>query len=142
MEKAAVADVTAPQPVELVFRTPTIVVGDRVLDRLGVLLPLPTKKDGLPTFRGDVKESPTPSGQPHGEAKFVAVAKTLGWLQQQAPELKWQAVELGDDGLVLLRADGAKAIWGFSNKDEQPSGQKLARLKAWKGEALDLRKPN
>ncbi len=140
VERATVSDVTSDRPVALVFRTPTLVVGDRVLDRLGVLLPLPAKKDGLPTFRGDVMETTTPSGQPHSEAKFVAVAKTLGFLQQQAPELKWQAVELTDDGLVLIRADGEKAIWGFSKKDEPTPEQKLTRLKACKGEALDLRK--
>jgi hypothetical protein len=140
VEKATVGDVTSPRPVELVFRTPTLAVGDRVLDRLGVLLPLPTKKDGLPTFRGEVKQSAAPSGQPHGDAKIVAVAKIVGWMHQQAPEIKLQAVELTADGLVLIRADTAKAIWGFSKNDEPPPEQKLARLKAWKGETLDLRK--
>lgn len=140
VEKATVADMNAPQPVELVIRTPTLVVGDRVLDRLGVVLPLLAKKDGLPSYRGDVKQQPTPSGQPHGDVKVVTVTKTVGWLKQQAPELKWQAVEVTDDGLVLIRADGAKAIWGFSNKDEPSTEQKLARLNAWKGGTLDLRK--
>jgi hypothetical protein len=142
VEKASVGDVTVDRPVELVFRTPTLVVGERVLDRLGVLLPLPTKKDGLPMFRGVVKEQATPSGQPHSDAKIVAVTKTVGWLQQQAPEIKLQAVELTADGLLLIRADTAKAIWGFSKNDEPTPEQKLVRLKAWKGETLDLRRSN
>lgn len=140
VEKATVRDMNAPQPVELVIRAPIMVVGDRVLDHLGVVLPLSAKKDDLPVFRGEIKTDAPPSGQPFGDANIRAVAGTLRRLKNKAPALKWQAFEFGDDGLVLIRADGAKAVWGFSKKGEPSDDQKLARLLAWKDGAIDLRK--
>ena len=48
--------------------------------------------------------------------------------RRKAPELKLQAVELTADGLVLIRADTAKAIWGFSKPEEPPAEQKVDQL--------------
>lgn len=139
VEKVTVGDLAGPQPIKLVFRTPALSVGERVLDRHGVLLPLGTKKDGLPLFLAPDLAPAAPSGQPYGDARIVAAAKTLGWLRQQAPELQIQAAHWSSIGLVLKRADSATAIWGYSKPDEPSPEQKLARLKTWKGESLDLR---
>jgi hypothetical protein len=126
VESASVGDLAGPQPVRLVFRRPTLVVGDRVVDRLGVTLPLGAPTDGLPAFTG-------------APDQLAAVAKTVARIREQAPELSWRSAVITSDGLVLERVDGAKAAWGFSRPNEPTPEAKLARLKAWKGGTLDLR---
>jgi hypothetical protein len=127
VEAAAVGDLASPHPVTLTFRRPTLAAGERVLDRTGTPMPLRTSADGLPVY----------SGPPEAAG---AVAKTMGWLAEKAPELKWQAAEVTPDGLVFVRPDGARAVWGLSKPDEPPPDAKLGRLKEWNAGAIDLRK--
>ncbi|MBX7104606.1 MAG: hypothetical protein K1X57_11030 [Gemmataceae bacterium] len=139
VESVTVGDLSDPKPVTLVIRVPTLAVGQRVLDRQGVLLPLTTSTMGLPSFRTVPDLPATPSGKPYPDVRIVGVAKTLGWLRGQLPEVKWQSADLNADGLVLTRDDGATATWGFGKAEEPPADAKLARLRQWKAGPLDLR---
>lgn len=126
VESATVGDLAGQQPLRLVFRRPTLAAGDRAVDRLGVILPLGTAIEGLPKYNGAPEQR-------------AAVAKTVAWLHEQAPELKWRTASMSPDGLLLERSDGAKAIWGFSMPAEPTADAKLVRLKAWTAGPIDLR---
>ncbi len=138
VERATVSDVTSERPVALVFRTPTLVVGDRVLDRLGVLLPLPAKKDGLPTFRGAVKETTTPSGQPYSDTNLVAVARITGWLRTNVPEIQWTAASFDGTILIFARKDGEQMMLHDFQSGVSPDVEMVTRLRSWKSGTLRL----
>jgi len=139
VESVVVDDLAKPQPITLTFRTPTLVAHSRVVDRMGVCLPLLTKTDDLPVYRSGAKVHDCPSGAPHPDPAVVAIAKTVAWLKAQAPALRWQSIEMTADGMVLTRSDGVKATWGFSKPPEPNAEEKLQRLKAWQAGNLDLR---
>jgi hypothetical protein len=138
VESVTVGDLSDPAGLRVTIRTPALAVAGRAVDRLGALLPLATPTDGLPEYRGPVADKATPSGQPHPDPRVVAVARTVGWLKAQAPDLKWQAAELTPDGLVLTRPDGRRATWGFSKPTEPPADAKLARLREWSAGDINL----
>lgn len=140
VEKVVVGDLNGAEPVKLSHRVPTLAVGPRVVDRNGVLLPLRAPADGLPQYKGPLKEVTTPSGSLYADSAVVAVAKTLGWLKSQVPTMQWKTAELTNDGLVLGRADGGKAIWGQARPTEPTPEKKLEKLKEWKTGNVDLRK--
>jgi hypothetical protein len=138
VESVEIGPMTQAQPVIVRLRVPALAVGGRVLDRNGVLLPLRTATTGLPEYLGPGSSKDSESGKPFNDAAVVEVAKRVGWLQTQIPDLKWKIAELSADGLSLIRADGFKVIWG---KDANPpEDQKLAKLRAWSSGDLDLRK--
>lgn len=140
VEKVTIGDLNGPAPVQLVLRVPTLAVGQRVVDRNGILLPIKASAAGLPQFKGPLKEVTAPSGAPYPDPAVSAVAKTVGWLKTQAPTMQWKIAELTNDGLVLHRDDGAKAIWGQAKPTEPPPEKKLEKLKEWKTGTIDLRK--
>jgi len=139
VETAELDDSSPQQPLKLTFRTPTLKAGALVLDRFGYLLPRRTSGSGLPEFRGQAQAHFVTSGQPVGDQTLATVAKTIGWLREQLPDTKWRFADLTDDGLILVRADGGRAIWGLATDAEPAAEEKLARLKTWKGEHIDLR---
>jgi hypothetical protein len=64
--------------VRLVIRTPALAVGERVVDRHGVLLPAGAKADGLPVMPGEVPPPKGPPGTPYGDPSVEAAAKAAG----------------------------------------------------------------
>lgn len=140
VESCRVGDFRDATPVSLTIREPALAVGGRVLDRQGVVLPIAASTAGLPEYRGAARPGAVASGAPHPDPAIVGVAKTVGWLRGQWPATVWASAELTPEGLVLTRADGARAVWGLGKVDEPPAEQKLARLKAWQSGTIDLRK--
>lgn len=125
--------------VSVTFRRPTLVIGARVLDRNGVLLPASASVAGLPVVRGPDPAVRVESGQRWSDPAVVATTQVVAWLYDQAPEIVWTQVELTREGLILTRSDGAKATWGGAASDPPPT-EKLDRLTAWKGGTIDLRR--
>jgi len=64
--------------VRLVIRRPVLAVGERAVDRNGVLLPVGTPTDGLPVFEGDAPPPKGAAGTPWGDAKVEAAARAAG----------------------------------------------------------------
>ncbi|MFL5329073.1 MAG: hypothetical protein ACJ8C4_09160 [Gemmataceae bacterium] len=140
VESVEISDLMKAQPVVLTLRTPTLAVAGRVLDREGVLLPRRAPIIGLPDYRGAINSQTGESGQPFGDPAVRDVAKRIGWLEVQVPEIHWQSAEITADGLILTRDDGAKAIWGKDASGEPTAEAKAARLRAWPSGDIDLRK--
>jgi hypothetical protein len=64
--------------VRLVIRTPALAVGDRVVDRHGVLLPAGTPTAGLPAMPGEPPPPKGPPGTPWGDPAVEAAARAAG----------------------------------------------------------------
>jgi hypothetical protein len=64
--------------VRLAIRTPVLAVGDRVVDRYGVLLPAGTPTAGLSVLPGDAPPPKGPAGTPWGDPVVEAAARAAG----------------------------------------------------------------
>jgi hypothetical protein len=64
--------------VRLVFRTPALAVGDRVVDRHGVLLPTGTPTEGLPVYPKRVPPPKGRAGTPWGDVEVEEAARKAG----------------------------------------------------------------
>jgi hypothetical protein len=64
--------------VRLIFRRPVLAVGDRAVDRFGVLLPAGTPTDGLAKYSGEAPPPKGPAGTPWGDAKVEEAARRAG----------------------------------------------------------------
>jgi hypothetical protein len=64
--------------VRLVLRTPVLAVGDRAVDRFGVLLPAATPTTGLLVYPDEAPEPKGPAGTPWGDEKVEAAARRAG----------------------------------------------------------------
>jgi hypothetical protein len=64
--------------VRLVIRRPALAVGERVVDRFGVLLPAGTPTAGLPAYGGEAPPPKGRAGTPWGDAKVEAAARAAG----------------------------------------------------------------
>lgn len=139
VEKVTSVSLWPKAEAKLTHRVPALVVGPRVLDRRGVVLPKGTESEGVPVLRG-AKPQTVSAGQPWPEPAVVAAAQVIGWLRGQSPGVVWIEAELTADGLVLFRPDGSRVTWGGKSSDPPPAA-KLERLKATPSGDLDLRKP-
>jgi hypothetical protein len=130
--------------VELIFRTPALAVGGRVVDGQGVLLPATASADGLIPLRGEIPPPAGPAGAPWGDAAVEGAARTVVALRPFQDCLRLTDAESAADGLtltgqVLLR-------WGKPELGDPAAVEaKLARLReacakpGGPGDVIDLR---
>ena len=64
--------------VRLVIRRPVLAIGDRVVDRFGVLLPAGTATAGLPVLKEEVAPPAGRAGAPWGDPTVEAAARKAG----------------------------------------------------------------
>jgi hypothetical protein len=79
VEKVEGIDLRGPDgpTVRLVMRTPALAVGDRVVDRHGVLLPAKTPTAGLPVYPKEAPLPKGPAGTPWGDPDVEKAARSL-----------------------------------------------------------------
>ena len=107
----------------LQLRTPILAVGDRVVDRLGVLLPSGTSTHGLIAFRGTTPSPKGPAGAPWGDPLVEAAARIAALLVPFQDRLHLTDVRAAPDDLTF--AGAITLHWGPAGDDEA----KLQRLR-------------
>jgi hypothetical protein len=130
--------------VELIFRTPALAVGGRVVDGQGVLLPAAAPADGLIALRGEVPPPAGPAGAPWGDAAVEGAARTVVALRPFQDCLRLTDAELTPDGLTFTGR--VRLRWGKPEPGNPAAVEaKLARLReacakpGGPGNEIDLR---
>ena len=153
VERVEGVEVAAPRKVrvQLIYRTAVLRVQapdptDKwVVDQNGIRLPSAAADDKLPLLVGDVRP-PGRQGQPWGDDRVLAAARTAALLGPHQDRLRLNIIEVGSDGLVL-RGEERSVRWGDAATGEAAEAklQRLLDYAAQRGDGgwgtLDLRAP-
>ena len=127
-------EVVAPRRVRVgltyrtaVLRIPGPGVVWEAVDANGVRLPKAAVEDALPELRGDVRPPAGQEGQPWGDDRVQAAARTAALLRPHQDQMNLRIIEIGPDGLAL-RGDAWRALWGAAPGSE-PLGEPTADAK-------------
>ena len=153
VEQVQAVEVVAPRRVRvrLAYRAAALRVrvgqAERPVDANGVRLPAAALDAALPLLDGDVRPPAGQEGQPWGDDRVQAAARTAALLGPYQDRLHLRILEAGPAGL-LLRGDGWRAWWGAAPGAE-PLGEAAADAKVRRlvevvarhadGEEVDLR---
>jgi hypothetical protein len=130
VEQVQGVEVAAPRQVRvrLVYRTAVLRVkgedGESAVDRFGVRLPAAAADPALPLLVGDLAK-PRDQGQPWGDDRVEAAARTAAFLAPYQDRLSLQIVEAAADGGLTLSVPAGRVRWG-----KAPGGEALGEPSA------------
>jgi hypothetical protein len=134
VEEVKGVEITAPKQVrvQLVYRVAalTVTLGDgidRPVDRHGVRLPAAAVDPAVPVLRGNLSAPAGQEGQPWGDDRVAAAARTAWLLAPYRDRLHLQTFEAAPNGLILSGAP-YRVLWGAAPGGE-PLGEAGAEVK-------------
>ena len=137
VEQVQGVEVVAPRQVRvrLVYRTAVLRVrakgedAERAVDRFGVRLPGAAVDPALPLLVGEVSPPAGLPGQPYGDDRVEAAARTAAFLAPYQDRLSLQTFETAADGGLTLSGPAGRVRWGSGAWRRATQGEAAADAK-------------
>lgn len=119
--------------VDLQYRQPVMRVRfrnqERVVDRIGTLLPRLAQMDGLPLYGGKVERPAGRTGTVWGDIQIEQSAKLADYLQSQQLAKKQLQISIEGGELVVKLPKDQRMVWGqFEKKNAEEKVTKLRTM--------------